>query len=202
MVRISYFRALLGLMLGLCLSPSVAQAQSTIKHPGQRPHYSFEAEPHLLLGPFDPPGWPRGDGLGVGFRGTVELAPNGFIKTINNSVGISFGFDWVHYPYGDLPGICTRYTTGPNGTAVCIEVNGGSGRDYFYLPVAMQWNFWLARRWSVFGEPGLLPYFRGGELGFQPLALYVGGRFHFSDAVSLTLRIGYPTLSLGASFFL
>jgi hypothetical protein len=194
--------ALIGLTLGSCLFSSPVAAQSTIKQPGQRPQYSFEAEPHGLLGAFDPPGWPRGTGLGVGFRGTVEIVRNGFVKTINNSVGITFGFDWVHYPYGELSGVCTHFTSGPNGTLICTEVNGGSGRDFFYLPVAMQWNFWLARRWSVFGEPGLLPYFHGGRLDFSPIAFYAGGRYHFSDSVALTMRIGYPTLSLGASFFL
>jgi hypothetical protein len=193
---------MLGLSLGSWLFAAPAAAQSTIKQPGQRSHYSFEAEPHLLLGAFDPPGWPRGDGLGVGFRGTVELLRNGFVKTINNSVGISFGLDWVHYPYGELGGVCTDWANAPNGTVVCTEVNGDSGRNYFYLPLAMQWNFWLARRWSVFAEPGILPYFHGGRLRFNPIALYLGGRFHFSDQVSLTLRLGYPTLSLGASFFL
>jgi hypothetical protein len=194
--------ALSGLCFGLWLFSVPASAQSTIKQPGQRPHYSFEAEPHLLLGAFDPPGWPRGSGFGAGFRGTVELVSNGFVKTINNSVGITFGFDWVRYPYGDFGGVCTRFTGGPNGTRICTEVDGGSsGRDIFYLPVAMQWNFWLARRWSVFGEPGLLPYVHDGRLGISPIAFYAGGRFHFSDQISLTLRIGYPTLSLGASFF-
>jgi hypothetical protein len=201
MRSVSQVGALSCVLLGLCFAPT-AYAQSTIRHPGQHPHYAFEAEPHLLLGPFDPPGWPRGDGWGVGFRGTVELASNAFIKTINNSVGISFGVDWVHYPHSYLGGVCTRWVGGPNGTTVCTEINGGSGRDFFYLPVAMQWNFWLARQWSVFAEPGILPYLHHGELNFEPIAMYAGGRFHFSDRVSLTLRLGYPTLSLGASFFL
>jgi hypothetical protein len=203
MRRASLFCAALGLALGACWFPAEARAQSTIKQPGQRPHYAFEAEPHLLLGPFDPPGRPRGEGLGVGFRGTIELVRNGFVKTINNSVGISFGFDWVRYPNADPRGICTESVSGPNGTSICVEVDGGrASRDFFYLPVAMQWNFWLARRWSVFAEPGLLPYLRGGELHFTPIALYAGGRFHFSDQVALTMRLGYPTLSLGVSFFL
>jgi hypothetical protein len=30
----------------------------------------------------------------------------------------------------------------------------------------------------------------------------VGGRWHFSDIASLTFRFGYPTFSLGVSFFL
>lgn len=180
---------------------SLASAQSTIKRPGDRTPYSFEAEPHLLLGPFD---W-RGEGFGVGFRGTIEVAPRGFIKTINNSVGVGFGLDWVHYPAGAVRGICSRRVQGPNGTVICTEVDHGrDDRNYFYLPIVMQWNFWLHRQWSVFGEPGLLPYFHGSHPAFGPfpLSLYAGGRFHFSDRATLTMRIGYPTMSVGVSFLL
>jgi hypothetical protein len=180
---------------------SAAAAQSTIKRPGDRPAYSFEAEPHLLLEPFD---W-RGEGFGLGFRGTVEVAPRGFIPSINNSVGIGFGLDWVHYPAGAVRGICSNYVAGPNGTRICTEVDYGRyDRNYFYLPIVMQWNFWLHRSWSVFAEPGILPYFHGSHpaFGALPLSFYAGGRYHFSDRVTLTMRIGYPTLSVGVSFLL
>ena len=82
----------------------------------------------------------------------------------------------------------------------------------------MQWNFYVAQHWSVFGEPGLrhlprlfrrLPELRRGvlsrpsgfaETGIEP-ALFLGGRYHFNDAMSLTMRIGFPTLASGVSFF-
>src|SRR5688572_24024073 len=63
--------------------------QMVIKFPGQHPDYVFEAEPHVLVAPFS------GFRPGVGFRGTVIILQNGFIPSINNSVGISFGADWV-----------------------------------------------------------------------------------------------------------
>lgn len=177
----------------------VASAQSTIRRPGDRAQYSFEAEPHLLLGPFD---W-RGEGFGLGFRGTIEVAPRGFIKSINNSVGVGFGLDWVHYPGRSVRGYCTERVPGPNGILICTEVeHGRNERNYFYLPVVMQWNFWLHRQWSVFGEPGILPYFRGSHPHFGPFAFYAGGRWHFSERATLTLRVGYPTISAGVSFLL
>ena len=141
--------------------------QMVIKFPGLHPHYVFEAEPHVLVAPFS------GFVPGLGFRGTVNIVDNGFIPKINNSVGITFGADWVD------KGV--------------------------WIPVAMQWNFWLSRNWSVFGEPGVV--IRAGQglrgkhddhLGF--LGLWVGGRYHFSDTVALTLRVGRPTLSVGVSF--
>ena len=49
-----------------------AQAQSSIRVPGQRPAYSFELEPHVLLSPFEAPNNPSGDGYGLGV--TVDVA--------------------------------------------------------------------------------------------------------------------------------
>jgi len=192
--------ALLGALAFLTLS-SEALAQSTIKRPGDRAPYKFEAEPHLLLQPYD---W-RGEGFGLGFRGTIEVAPRGFIPSINNSVGIGFGIDWVHFPSAAVRGTCSNYVTGPNGTEICTEIDYGRyDANYIYLPIVMQWNFWLNQKWSVFGEPGILPYFHGShpDFGPSPLSFYAGGRFHFSHRATLTMRIGYPTLSVGVSFLL
>src|SRR6516165_3675288 len=79
-------------VLVLALSAGVARADehSIIRTPGDHPNYIFEAEPHILVGfggPFDD----NGD-FGVGFRGTVHLT-NGFVSSINDSVGIGFGID-------------------------------------------------------------------------------------------------------------
>jgi hypothetical protein len=126
---------------------------------------------------------------------------NGFISSINNSIGIGFGLDWVHYPNGAVK--CVRL-----GRNSCDAVSD-EGLDYFYVPVVMQWNFWLSREWSVFGEPGIAFRFYNhnadylnddGGLKVDPLVFYAGGRWHFSDYAALTLRIGYPSPSVGVSF--
>jgi hypothetical protein len=152
---------------------SVAAAdESIIKNPGDHPLYKFEAEPHGLLGFGGPFRGGHGE-LGAGFRGTVVIVDNGFVKTINDSVGITFG--------GDL----------------------FFGRGTLFVPVALQWNFWLSTHWSVFGEPGI-----GFAANHDPSrdllhpVLMVGGRYHFTDKIALTMRIGYPAISVGASFFL
>jgi hypothetical protein len=153
--------------------PQVARAdESIIKNPGDHPSYTFEAEPHGLIGFGGPFRGGRGE-LGAGFRGTVVIVDNGFVKTINNSVGITFGADFFF-----------RGST-------------------LLLPVAMQWNFWLSTHWSVFAEPGLafaVNRDRGRDL-LHPI-LMVGGRYHFNEKVSLTMRLGYPGFTIGASFFL
>lgn len=191
--------ALLVAAAALAVAPP-AQADSIIKNPGDHPDYSVELEPHGLLG------WQRhwvGTGFGLGARASIPIVKNGFVKTINNNVAISFGLDWVRYSD------CYYYWRGSNY---------GCGASYLLAPVAMQWNFWLTEKWSVFGEPGLYiyhgfyddyycdPRFIGcrypGDRTSVDFAFYAGGRFHFNDKVSLTMRIGYPTVSIGASFFL
>ncbi len=85
------------------------------------------------------------------------------------------------------------------------------------MSVTLQWNFYVAQHWSVFGETGLYVYHglfgqfscpfndvacqnAPAEWGVLP-AFYAGARYHFSDKVSLTLRAGFPTASIGVSFF-
>lgn len=156
-----------------------------IKHPGDHPRYVFEAEPHVILGFINPPGPGDGSGFGLGFRGTIPLLHNGFVSTINNNIGIGFGLDWVHYSHSFIDR-GNRY-----------DVN------YAYLPVVMQWNFFLSRQWSVFGEPGVAFHFvNHGDNRFDPFVFFAGGRWHFSDRITLTMRVGYPTFSVGVSFLL
>jgi hypothetical protein len=187
-------------LVSLAAAPD-AQAQSIIKNPGDHPNYTVELEPHVLLG------WAnlyRNTGFGIGGRVTIPVVDNGFVKTINNSVGISFGLDWLRYS--------GCYYRGRDRFGYAY----GCGASFLLFPVAMQWNFWLSPHWSVFAEPGLFiyhgifdDYCADGLPGcgyptrtsVQP-AFYVGGRYHFNETVSLTMRIGYPTLSVGVSFFL
>lgn len=182
-----------------------ADAQSIIKNPGDHPDYKVELEPHLDFG------WANlyaSNGFGLGARATIPIVQNGFIPSLNNSVGISFGLDFLRYSgcyYGN------GYFV--NGSEV------GCGASFFLFPITMQWNFWLTPHWSVFGEPGLYiyhgifddycddPRFKNSRnlcgyptrTSIQP-AGYVGGRFHFNDTIALTMRLGYPTLSVGVSF--
>lgn len=157
------FGAIAAAVLAFAAARTASAEQAIIKHAGDHPHYTFEAEPHVIVGfagPF------REGHAGAGFRGTVVLVQNGFVKTINNSVGLSFGVDFL------------------------------AGRQWLYVPLAMQWNFWLSTHWSVFGEPGIAIAARD-HIG--PV-LMAGGRFHFNDKIALTMRVGYPALSVGASF--
>jgi hypothetical protein len=173
---------------------TIASADDTIKHPGDHLNYSVELEPHVLLG-WD--GVYNEGGLGFGGRASIPIVQNGFVPSINNSVAISFGLDFAFY------GGCYQY-----------EDPGHCGATYLQIPVAMQWNFWVAQQWSVFGEPGLEIYhgFLGGCDGMHAgcvtpsvtgalPALWIGGRYHLNESTALTLRIGFPAISFGVSFF-
>ena len=63
---------------------------------------------------------------------------------------------------------------------------------------------------ELLADPALLGVRRAGRrlyllgnhgLGIGP-ALYLGGRFQIADRMTLTLRIGYPTLTFGVSFMM
>ncbi|HEY4015722.1 MAG TPA: hypothetical protein VGM06_20420 [Polyangiaceae bacterium] len=174
------------------LASETAHADDTIRRPGDHPSYAVEVEPHAVFGwgGIYAPG-----GFGLGARFSIPIVSNGFVPTINNSVGVTFGLDWVHYGQCWYAGNCTA--------------------DYFDVPIAMQWNFFVARRFSVFGEPGAVIYFgsfpgcplqsnlcpsRPPTVGVEP-ALFIGGRYHLNDQVALTVRLGFPAFSFGVSFF-
>lgn len=166
----------LALAVGAAMGRS-ALAQGTIKTPGDHPDYVFEAEPHLSLA-YD-------GGVGPGFRGTVPVADRAFIPSINNSIGVGTGVEWLFY---------------------------GHGNGDLMVPVVLQWNFWIHRDISVFGEPGLALHFGHGDrdhFAIDPFTIFAGVRFHFSRTVALTLRLGAPeifhhdnVLSIGVSFLL
>jgi hypothetical protein len=105
-------------VLAVLSGSSHATAQNLIKREGAHTPYATELEPHVG---FDVP-----RGLGVGMRATFNVADHGFIKRINDSVGVGVGADL-----------------------------GVQGDTELILPVAMQWNFWFTPKWSAFGEPGL-----------------------------------------------
>ncbi len=85
----AFFVVLMALVM---VAPARAHAaeHSIIRNPGDHPSYIFEAEPHLVVGfagPFEP-----GGNVGLGFRGTFHIA-DGFVKSINDSVGVGVGLD-------------------------------------------------------------------------------------------------------------
>jgi hypothetical protein len=190
--------AAVGVALGtLTLGSSSARAETIIKDPNP-PKYSVEIEPHLNLQYLVFQQY-KANGLGPGVRFGIPIMSPGFIKSINDSIAISFGADVMYLRPTDRANDC-----GPNGC------------DYksfwaLYFPVTMQWNFWLTDKWSVFGEPGAVVQTAATECeriygckkpSWIGPAFYAGARYHFSDSMALTMRVGWPNgLSVGLSIF-
>lgn len=196
----------IALSVALCAAPSAAS--STIKNDAGAPGFLVELEPHAVLTPFSPPNGGAGGGLGAGMLVGINLAPRGFIPSINDSVSLGIGLDWVQYLTNTTSsGECAEWI-GTGDEAICIRVKGGAGAgSYFFAPAVMQWNFYLTKQWSVFGEPGLALYLwsansdPGVHANLTPV-FNVGGRWHFSKKAHLVLRAGYPYTTVGFSFYL
>lgn len=169
-------------------TPEAHAVNWVIKSPSNHPSYTAELEPHANFifyrrGYYGGSRFRAGDPeFGGGFRATIELMDPGFVKKINDTIGITFGLDITNCRY------CSWR---------------GRRDDYLmWSPVAMQWNFFLTEKWSVFGEVGAIVRSEGflNRLDFDP-AIWIGGRFHFNDSIALTMRAGYPFVSIGVSFF-
>jgi hypothetical protein len=145
---------------------------SLIKSPGDHPPYHVELEPHALVGY----GAFENGALGAGLRANIKLVDPGFISTLNDTVALSLGADFFL---------------------------GYKRANVAYLPVQLQWNFFFTQHWSAGGEAGAS--LQIGDVGDRnriwPIVSAVG-RYHFNERISLTLRVGFPAVSLGVSFFL
>lgn len=178
--------------LAVSLGAPGALATTIIKNPNP-PKYSVEIEPHLSINASTFNDWGYW-GYGPGVRFGIPVAGPAFVPKINDSVAISVG--------AELLRSYRKYCAGPT----CDDL----GYWALFIPVALQWNFWITDKWSAFGEPGLVvrTAFDGCSkvqgCGGPPVyfAGWVGARYHFTDAVSLTMRVGFPTgFSIGVSFF-
>jgi len=183
---------------------TAAQAETTIRHPGQHSQYSFELEPHLALDWFDS-GW-AGEGIGPGLHAAIPIMHQGPISTINNNMAIKFGAD----------------LTFGNGCYYWYNRN-----SYYYnnnycsttsltIPIALQWNFYVTDIIVPFGEVGMAIRHtswsydstcpNGTNCPTSNARTYpifypaVGAKFMFGRSVGLTVRMGYPHFTVGASF--
>lgn len=195
--------------LALLTFPRSASAEVIIKDDNGAPDYSVELEPHGVLTPFWPPGGSADIGVGAGLMVGINLAPRGFIPTINDSVALGLGLDWVNYFGGRaFASECAEWR-GSGNQRICVRTRGGGGAGgtYFFSPVVMQWNFYFTDQWSAFGEPGFAVFAdtagidAGWRFGVVPV-FSLGGRWHFSKPATLTFRVGYPIATVGVSFYL
>jgi hypothetical protein len=185
--------AAFGLACALACTSGTASAQ--IDRAGHHPHYSVELEPDLNWqwtgdeAAFD-------DGVGIGFRVAIPVLKDGPVPSINNNLAITFGMQWAHFgnACGPRPDRCDE--------------------DDIWVPITVQWNFFLTDMISIFPEFGLgfrdalFDYdicnnrvCRGSDLEVHPV-MWFGARFRLHENVALTLRLGTPMLQFGVSFLI
>ncbi len=122
---------------------------------------------------------------------------------------IAFGgpFDEWHGNWG--AGVRATIPLIGNGPIPSINNNLGLGfgADLFFyrngalfVPVVGQWNFFLLSHFSLFVEAGVGITF-GGYHYVDPI-LGIGGRYHFTERLALTVRLEYPALAVGLSIYL
>jgi hypothetical protein len=181
----------------LSIAALFATVPASAQQPGEAPSpreefsmYPVEIEPHFTFGAENVYG---ASGFGAGLRVGIPLI-SGHVGRLPDNLAISFGGDIVHYENCYYTDQC--------------------GANYLMLPVAAQWNIFVARRVSLFGEAGAFVYkgfFDGcgpgdgpgcsppSDFGVLP-TLAIGARIHVGDNVSFTARLGYPTITFGVSF--
>ena len=177
--------------VALVAAPSIAGAQpgETRLERVEPADYSVEIEPHFSFGAENVYG---ATGFGAGLRVGLPLAV-GHIGRAPQNLALSFGGDVLHYDNCYFGGYCSA--------------------NYLMVPVALQWNVFVARPVSLFLEGGAFLY-KGWfdecgpgdagcsappDFGLLP-TLALGGRIHLGRDAALTLRLGYPTSTLGVSF--
>jgi hypothetical protein len=167
-----------------------AQRQERVVIEEEPSAYPIEVEPHFTFGPDNVYG---DSGVGAGLRVSIPIVSS-LLVNVPDNLAISFGGDIIHYDNCYFGAEC--------------------GANYLMLPVAAQWNVFVARRVSLFAEGGFFVY-KGffdecgpadgpgcvapSDFGLLP-TLAVGARIHMGDNASFTARIGYPTITFGISF--
>jgi hypothetical protein len=179
-----------GALVATIALPSVALADGEAPYRFEnRADYGLEVEPHFAFGAENVYG---ASGFGGGVRLGIPLAV-GHIGRAPQNLALSFGGDLLHYDNCYYGSYCSA--------------------NYVTVPVALQWNVFVARPVSLFLEGGAFLY-KGWfdecgagdpgcsappDFGLLP-TVAVGGRVHIGDNVALTLRLGYPTTTIGVSF--
>jgi hypothetical protein len=110
-------------------------------------------------------------GAGVGARAAFQFAPNGFFGA-TDSFALITGIDYI----------------------------ATSTEPHSWVPLQIQWNFWILPRFSAMFEPGAALTF-GSETRVLP-AFNVGVRYRVYKKLYVTGKVGIPSATLGLSLLL
>lgn len=203
--------------------------RTELRREDDHPHYGVELEPHFVLQWGDLP-YRTSAGVGIGFRASIPVLDPGPIPNFNNSLAVSFGLDWAHFGSCryDAPDCYGNDFWFP----VVMQWNFYLTPWWSVFPevgVAIHHAAWSYGYYEVVapgpgpggpppppGPPG--PRGPGPDREFVDcgpgrcdyvdhitevaFVSWLGTRFAVADRFTITLRVGWPSLYLGASFFL
>jgi hypothetical protein len=124
--------------------------------------------------------------FGAGGRLEFAIVPDGFLRgNVHDELALSFGADGFFGPRD-------------------LGWNGYDGGAYLIPIGAVQWNFYLGDRWSIFPEVGVAvhvgldhdgwddPHGHTHTWLYPEADLGFGARYHFTPHVALLMRISTP----------
>ena len=152
--------------------------------------------------------------------GVSKVLPTGGTASLHGSIG----YDWneVAGPDGRTDAWSEAITATWVEPLLRNRGNDLLGDDCdgtdLWLPVTFQWNFFFTKVVGAFFEPGLAVSYwhrewiddcggdpcerEGSDLDLAEFVVFVGGRFLFSERAGMTVRIGWPYVSIGGTFLL
>ena len=150
-----------------------------------------------------------------GLRLSVPIISDGPLKKLNNSLALGVGVNWAIFKES-----CGTYfwdgpAPEPDEPQYPTYAKGCTAHQ-ITAPVVIQWNFWITEVVSVFAEPGMaFLYERRSGTGWcdgepcskkdsttkLPFVMWGGARMAMSESLALTIRLGTPYVSAGASLF-
>lgn len=156
------------------------------------PKYAAEIEVHGTVAAFDK----FFVGLGGGARASFPIWPFTPFKGFDNDLGFGIGIDIIRYG--------AYKPRDPKEPTLRVAA--------YYVPIYIQWNVWMGSRASFFLEPTLMYRFATYIDNCDSSALpctqttrfiptgSLGLRFRLADRVAGTIRVGWPTATLGVSW--
>jgi len=136
-------------------------------------------------------GWHQA--FGVGFRVDIPIVPDGLVDGVQDELALSPGAEFFFWNWRSRRNRDEYLYYGDMG---------------IWPLLALQWNFYLNDKWSIFPELGIAFFwywddFDGGRnthFGAHPF-LGFGARYHFSSRNALLMRINWPAgLQIGITF--
>ena len=188
-------------------------AQAQLHSPGRHLRYSVEVEPQFSVQWSKLPG--ESSGLGPGIRLSVPIIQDGPLKKLNNSLAIGLGFNWAYFQESCGVYFWEGSTLTPQDPEYTTYAEPCTAH-HFTAPLVIQWNFFVTEVVSLFAEPGMAflherrsgtgwcdgePCSKDDSTTKLPFVFWGGARMGMSESVALTIRLGTPYVSAGASLF-